>query len=92
MPTRLGYAELRHIIPKHQEEAVWTFKDELQILSKDPLNLHKTAFVEYLRAKGEQLYAEATSDEEAQAADAYLAQITLAWKDEATRRYHARTA
>ncbi len=92
MPTRLGYAELRHIIPNDQEKAVWTFKDGLEILSKDPLKLHKTAFLQYLRAKGEQLYAEATSDEDAQAADAYLAHVTMAWKAEATRIHNARVA
>ncbi len=90
MPTRLGYAEIRHIIPKDQEKATWELKDTLQILTQDPLKLHKSAFVDYLRAKGEQLYAEATSERDRQAIDAYLAQITVAWKAEATRKYDAR--
>ena len=92
MPTRIGYAELRHIIPKDQEKAVWELKDTIQILTADPLKLHKSKFVEYLRAKGEQLYAEAANEDERQAIDAYLAQITVAWKAEATRKYDARRA
>lgn len=89
MPTRLGYAEIRHIIPKEQEKATWELKDTLQILQADPLKLHKAAFVDYLRAKGEQLYAEAGNEDERQQIDAYLAQITVAWKAEATRKYDA---
>lgn len=84
--------QLRHIIPKHQEKALWALKDKLEVLSRDPVHLHKTAFVEYLRAKGEQLYAEAANEADVQAADAYLTKLTLDWKAEAERRFHARTA
>lgn len=85
-------AELRHLIPRHQAKALWALKDQLEVLSADPLRLHKTAFLEYLRAKGEQLYAEAAHESDdleqkiaCQKADAYLRQLTAEWKKEAKK-------
>ena len=84
-------SELRHLISKQQEKALWKHKDELDILSKDPMGLHKTAFLKYLAAKAEAMYAEAPEDQRP-AVDKFLRKLAQDWKAEATRRYHARTA
>ena len=47
------------------------------------MKLQLTAFLEYLRVKGEMLYAEAQSDEDIAAADAYLTELSVQWKQEA---------
>ena len=75
--------ELRYIIPKPIAKQLWQLKDRLEITTANPLNLHKTAFLEYLRVKGEMLYAEAQSDEDIAAADAYLTELSVQWKQEA---------
>ena len=72
--------QLRYVVPTATANALWSLKDELQVLSRDPMKLHKTAFMQYLRAKGEQLYADATSDADQQAADAILTELAINWK------------
>lgn len=74
-------SEIRHIISNPKE--LWALKDRLEILTANPLSLHKTAFLEYLRVKGEILYSEASNDEEIAAADAYLTELSVQWKEEA---------
>lgn len=73
--------QLRHIISNPKE--LWSLKDKLEVVTANPLQLHKAAFLEYLRVKGEILYAEAESDEDIAAADAYLTELSVAWKEEA---------
>lgn len=72
--------QLRYVVPNETANALWRLKDELDVLSRDPMKLHKTAFMAYLRAKGEQLYADATSEADQQAADAYLTELAIDWK------------
>lgn len=75
--------QLRHLIPRADEKALWARKDTLQVLNRDPLRLHKEAFIRYLDAKGKELYEEASSEEDRKAADTYLTELTAAWKVEA---------
>lgn len=75
--------ELRYIIPEADVKALWTHKDKLQVLSRDPMRLHKDAFIKYLEAKGAALYAEASNEQDREAADAYLTQLAFDWKLEA---------
>ena len=75
--------ELRHLIPRADEKALWAKKDTLQVLTRDPMKLHKEAFIRYLDAKGTELYEEASSEQDRQAADIYLTELTAAWKAEA---------
>lgn len=75
--------EIRHIISKAQAKELWSLKDRLEVLSKNPLTLHKKAFLEYLRVKGEMLYAEAQTDADIKAADIWLTHLSVQWKEEA---------
>lgn len=75
--------ELRHLIPRAAEKALWAKKDSLQVLSRDPMRLHKEALIRYLDAKGTELYEEASNEQDRQAADAYLTRLASEWKAEA---------
>lgn len=80
--------ELRHLLDKPTSKAMWALKDNLDILSKDPMRLHKTAFVEYLRAKGEQLQDEGA---DIISVRSRLRILTDQWKQEA-KKHATRTA
>ena len=75
--------EMRFILRQEDVDALWTHKDKLRILSKDPMRLHKDAFIQYLEAKGAALYEEASNEQDREAADAYLTQLAVDWKLEA---------
>lgn len=85
-------AQLRHMIPKSDEKALWDTKDGLALLSGDPLQMHKGKFVNYLKAKGEALLEDYLSvgmdpDEAHAKMSADLAAIAVDWKEEARRRH-----
>ena len=90
MPSQLNYlgasrTQLRRLIPAEQEKALWTFKDELDILSRDPMKLHETAFLKYLKALGEQLYDRGLVPEDM--IEDHLRALTADWKQAARRRH-----
>lgn len=84
--------ELRHLIDKPTAKSMWRLKDKLEVLHANPLNLHKTAFLEFLRVKGEMLYEEAQDEQDIAEADAYLTQLSVDWKEKAKDIYDKRMA
>jgi hypothetical protein len=86
-------AELRHLIPEAQVEELWSRKDQLGLLDKDPMRLYKGKFVDYLELLADQSYKDYSdagldADEAMAKVRADLTTLTAEWKIEAARRHH----
>lgn len=94
-------AQLQHLIANPTE--LWEKKDSLkpayrfELLSEDPMRMHKTKFTEYLRAKVEAIYrleklGGRTHDDAVTIAAIRAKEITDAWKLAArTKSLHTRS-
>lgn len=83
--------QLRHLISHDAEEAMWDYKDRIQLLNRDPASMYRQEFVAYLEAKADAVYRELTEggmphEQAIKEAQVRLSSDTEAWKAEAKRR------
>jgi hypothetical protein len=84
-------AELRHLIPQSQVDDLWSRKDEIGLLDKDPMRLYKGKFVDYLELLADKSFKDYSdagldADEAMAKVRADLTELTAEWKIEAARR------
>jgi hypothetical protein len=83
-------ATIRNILNASDRQELYALKDQMSVLSMDPMKMNRTQFTRYLKAKAEALVRELTGEGiEVEAAfrktEMYLTLVDSEWREEAKR-------
>lgn len=88
--------QLRYKVSRDTESKLWSLKDDLQLLDKNPDSMYRSEFVRYMEVKAEQIYRDnlakgMTPEMALKEAQVALNDDVAQWKAGAARKRARRT-